>query len=186
MASLTKILSVVVHGFQTVIGNSTSVEGTMRGAKSSTFELFQRPGSIGIPVENDQGVYVQVGENRIIIATQDYNFSILIDGGEHIVYARDADGAVKGYTHYKNDGSILTTDNDGNYKIEHKPDGTHVFNDGTVSAVKFDELKTAFDQLVSDFNAHTHTGNLSLPTSTPATASTASIDDSEVTDVKFP
>lgn len=49
--------------------------------------------------------------------------------------------------------------------------------------VKFNELKAGFDQLVNDYNAHTHetgTGESSIPT----TLSVASIDASKISNIK--
>ena len=55
-----------------------------------------------------------------------------------------------------------------------------VFNEGTDFLAKFNELKSGFDQLVGDFNAHVHTGTGVVPT----VPSTASIDDAKIDNMK--
>jgi len=57
--------------------------------------------------------------------------------GETRLYSTDSDGGLKSTVHLLDDGTLELLGND-NY------------------AVKYNELETAFNQLKSDFNAHTH------------------------------
>lgn len=184
MGQTIKIVSVRIDTVADAPGNSVYIDGKGRGGKDTSAEVYHSPGLYGLPVENDNGISEQIGENRIIVAINDYNFSINMNPGEVVIYSRASDGTLKAYTHYKNDGTIIIANDNGKHQID--PDGTHVFNDGTVSAVSFTKLKEGFDQLVTDFNSHVHTGNLGNPTSAPTASSTATVDDSEVVEIKFP
>lgn len=169
-------------------GKSVNGEGSGLAAKDASFEVYQSPGTYAVPVNGDIGLTITIGESRIVVAVNDYGFSLNIQSGEHIAYARDSNGTTKCHTWHKNTGEIYSGNDNGNHTIE--SGGDHVFNDGTVSAVKFDELKTGFDQLKSDYDVHTHMhspGPLPpVPSAPPPSPSTASIDDAEVTEVKFP
>ena len=199
MSSTTEIQSANFEKLdKSSIGKSVVAECIGRGGKSATAEVFQSPGSIGVPLDQDNAVMEMIGEQRIILAICDYLFSLLIKKGEKIVYSRDSLGVTKGYTWYKNDGTILTKNDNGS--IEMESGGDVIFHDGSTSAVKFDELKSGFDQLKSEFdafvsvyNSHTHSyipgvlpATPSAPPSASSSPSTASIDDSEVPEVKFP
>lgn len=77
-------------------------------------------------------------------------------------------------------------------KIRLNPDEEIIVNDGQDFAVKFNELKSAFDQLVQDFNDHIHTTTATVaatPTvgtiSPPTASSSASIDSSKVEKVRL-
>jgi len=168
-------------------GQPVEIDGTGRGNKDSSCILFQSPGSIGVPVK-DEGVTISIGENRIIVATNDYSFSLNLSTGDKIIYSRDSDGNVKSYTWHKSDGTILIKNNNGSHEV--KPDGSHVINDGATSSVKFTELKTGFDLLVANFNTEISkiaaVLNAILPGSYTATPSVATIDASEVSKIKVP
>jgi len=82
-------------------------------------------------------------------------------------------------------------------KIPLKANGDTVFNDGTDYAVAFNDLKSAFDTLVSNFNSHVHivtvVGATPLPPAVAVTAtaavpvaSTASMDGAKVATVRLP
>jgi len=165
-------------------GKSVIADAVGRGGKLSTHEGYQAPGSYSIPISKDNALNITVGENRIVIAVNDYSFSLTLSPGDTVNYSRTPAGTIQAYTWYKTSGEILHKNNTGSLKLD--TTGNHVFNDGTVSAASFDKLKEGFDQLKADFNAHTHTGNLGNPTSAPLTASTATIDPCEVTEVKLP
>ena len=190
MSQIAKILSAVVGLVPGATKKSVTVECIGRGAKNSSGEVYQTPGVYGVPVSTDIGLSETIGENRIFVAVNDYQFSLLVQLGEVVIYSRSGPGVLQGYTWYKNTGEILTKNNVGSVKLD--PTGTHTFNDGLISAVKFDELKAGFDQLKAEFNAHIHntTATVGLSPagviSPPTVASTASIDSSEVSQVKFP
>ena len=84
---------------------------------------------------------------------------------------------------------------DGEYEMQEavdvivwlKADGTLELNGSADNAVRFSDLKTAFDQLKSDFDLHNHPTAPVGPVSTPSTApSTADIDPAKVDEVKLP
>ena len=67
-----------------------------------------------------------------------------------------------------------------------KNDGIIEINGNSDFAVRFNALQTAFDQLKSDFNTHTHVSVTSLGTpSVPVPQSTADITPAKVNEVKL-
>lgn len=64
-------------------------------------------------------------------------------------------------------------------------DGVIEINGNTDFAVAFNDLKAGFDQLVTDYNAHTHSAPGGA-TGTPQTPTTASVDAAKVNNVKLP
>lgn len=85
--------------------------------------------------------------------------------GEKKLYSRDVNGTVKTTVYLKNDGTLE-------------------LNGNTDFAVLFNALKTGFDLLVTNFNAHAHTETGGV-TTTPITPSTASIASAKSTKVKL-
>lgn len=93
------------------------------------------------------------------------------------------------------DGSKVKLDATG-FNLEIKTDKDTTFNDGTDFMVRFNELKTAFDQLITDFDTHTHqaTTTATVGLAGPATVtvlpitvgSTANIDTAKIDDIKVP
>lgn len=83
---------------------------------------------------------------------------------------------------------IFATDSDGTevFDILLKNDGTCEFGGNSDYMVRFNELKTGFDQLRSDFNSfliHVH-GVAGTPPVPPATPSIASIDGAKIDSIK--
>lgn len=83
---------------------------------------------------------------------------------------------------------IFSTDKDGNLKIDIrlKDDGTIEMGGTGDFMVRFDELKTGFDKLKSDFNGfltHVH-GAAGTPPVPVVLPSTASIDDAKIDEIK--
>jgi hypothetical protein len=100
--------------------------------------------------------------------------------GEQKVYSVDAGGLVAAIVHWMEDGQL-------------------VLNMGAGTAVEFKRLKTAFDQLKSDFDNHVHLAGLPLgsvvdsiagpctgTTAPPSAASIADIDPAESPTVNVP
>ena len=79
---------------------------------------------------------------------------------------------------------MFSTDADGNLKISIwcKADGTAEIGGNTNHLAQFEALQTAFNQLRSDFNTHTHSSN-GTP---PVIQSTADISPAEITQLKCP
>ena len=98
------------------------------------------------------------------------------------------------------DGEVSIGIPAGADRIIFKNDGRIVFKVGTTEGgdfmVRFNELKSGFDELKQDFNdlvtaynTHTHptapTGPISTPSS-PGTASTATVDDAKIEEIEVP
>ena len=81
---------------------------------------------------------------------------------------------------------LFSSDKNGNtkYYLHMKADGTAEFGGTGNFLVKFNELKTAFDAHITEYNAHLHTGNIGAPTSPPVVPSTASIDAAKHSKIK--
>lgn len=116
-------------------------------------------------------------EDRIIIIQTDGEGKYITSGvlcksqgaepGEKKLYSRDSNGDTQAVIYLKLDGTIE-------------------INGNADFAVAFNDLKTGFDTLVSNFNSHTHPTAPSGPVSPPSIPSTASIDASKVSGVKLP
>ena len=145
-------------------------------------ELYQSSGFHGKPQDGIECVVIDCNGNNIVIATNDYRFNIEIQKGETLVYSYDSSGILKA-------------------KLLFNASGELVLNDGTDYAIKYNELKTAFDQLKSDFNnlitaynAHIHpvpgvlAGTVTVPSSvtvSTGTPSTADMSSSKVAKVRL-
>lgn len=129
------------------------------------------------PIKGMRAVYAQTSNKKDRVIVGYLNKNQLADVGEHRTYSTDEDGNLKFWVWQKNDGTLELG---GNAK--------HL--------ARFEELKDGFDQLKSDhnallqeFKAHTHpgvtvgAGVTGIPVST-STASTASIDDSKIEEIK--
>lgn len=117
----------------------------------------------------------------------------------HIYFEDDGSISLKAG---KDGGDIRFENTDSSGSIEIKENGDVVLNDGSNFAVRFADLKSGFDTLVSDFNAlvtsynsHIHATtavdvNLDPATISPTTStgspSAADVDDSKVDNVKVP
>lgn len=150
------------------------IKATMRAGENVLAELFAPAGDDSPPLPGDMGFFAdnsQTGGRSCLGAIDQVN-EPLAAPGERRLYARDANGA-----------PVVV--------IWLKADGTLELNGDADNAVRFSELKTAFDQLQSDFNLHTHSvpgvfaGAFSA-TATAPTDSTADIDPAKVDEVKLP
>lgn len=95
--------------------------------------------------------------------------------GEMRIFATDTEGTLQLYLHLKNDGTAAfggTADN----LMRFSP-----------AKEGFDELRADLNDLTAKFNAHVHPtttpGSPTGPTATPASSSTASIDDSKIDEI---
>jgi hypothetical protein len=127
------------------------------------------------PVKDMMAIYSQTEEKGKTVIVGYINRNVLAAVGENRLYSTDSSGE-------------LST------SIWLKADGTIELGGSAKHLVRFEELKTGFDQLKSDFNAfitaynsHMHptagTGAPSPPTVT-GTSSTASIDSSKIDEIK--
>jgi phage baseplate assembly protein V len=144
--------------------------------EQSNLERIQDYGITSNPPVGSEAVVLYVGGNKdhgVVIKTDSGEFRIQpLESGEVCIYSQHGQ-------------KILLDEN-----------GDIVFNDGTDFMVRFNELKTGFDQLVSDFNAHAHGGSVDslagpctiLPptTAVPPDSSSASIDSAKIEEIKIP
>jgi hypothetical protein len=81
---------------------------------------------------------------------------------------------------------IKTNDGAGSIKIT--PSGDIYLNGSADSTIAYTDMKAAFDQLVTEFNTHTHSGVTtgSGTSGVPSTPSTADMSAAEVSNVKVP
>lgn len=183
MGKAIKVISSIFKKLYGSPGNSVIVTGTGEGGKPDEVELYQHPGILSRPDGNEICAIIEIGDQRVIVGTQNYSVEKSIDKGELFIYSV-VDGVVK--------SSILLN-----------RDGELIVNEGTDFAVRFselkagyDELKTDFNNLVTKYNAHIHVTTATIgasatpgtiaPTTSSGTSSTASIDDSKVDKVKLP
>lgn len=128
--------------------------------------LYGPSGDDSPPLSEDRVLLVSIdGEGKHVI-TGVICKSQGAEPGEKKLYSRDSNGDIQGYIYIKSDGIIE-------------------INGNADFAVAFNDLKSGFDTLVSNFNSHTHPTAPSGPVSPPSIPSTASIDSSKVSEVKF-
>ena len=150
-------------------GDSIIATGEASASKGETAQVYGMPGLIANPPTGIKGVRFKIGSLDIIIGALNYQVPLPADPGETKVYSTDADGAEQAT-------AIL------------KPDGTMEINGNADFAVAFNDLKSGFDTLKSDFNTfltHVHGGS-GTPPVPPAVPSTASVDASKISTIKVP
>ena len=150
-------------------GESIIATGEASASKGETAQVYGMPGFIGNPPAGIKGVRLRIGSWDVIIGALNYQVPLPADPGETKLYSTDADGAEQAT-------AIL------------KPDGTMEVNGNADFAVAFNDLKTAFDQFKSDYNAHVHTGVTTGGGSSgpPAAPTTADIDPAKISTIKVP
>ena len=154
----------------------------LRLGKNDVQEIIQASsyGDDSNPIKDMIAVYSEtatIGEPVIIGYV---NKNSITEPGEKRIFSTDENGNVVMYLHLKNDG-------------------TAEFNGNTDNLVRYSELKTAFDNLKSDFNAlvakfnaHTHpyvglvvgVPGTTTPTTTPGTASSADMSGAKINEIK--
>ncbi|HUX59716.1 MAG TPA: hypothetical protein VMV32_00275 [Ignavibacteriaceae bacterium] len=137
----------------------------LRDAKDiQTIELMTPAGDDSIPVNGSKVAILQVSSSYKIAIAQNDNITPIMGAGEKMIYSQAGD-VIKAFTKWLDSGIIELNGN----------------ND---FAVQFNALKTGFDLLVTNFNAHVHT-ETGGTTSAPTIPSTADIDASKVSEVKI-
>lgn len=113
------------------------------------------------PIAGMVAVYAETSEKGSQVIVGYINKNQLAGAGEHRIYATNTDGQLAFY-------------------IWLKANGTCEIGGSAHHMTQFEALKTGFDQLRSDFNAHVHASN-GVP---PTTPSTASIDSAKINEIK--
>lgn len=138
------------------------------------------------PIKDMIAVYGQTSEKGDTVVLGYINKSSVAQPGENRIFSTNAQGQVQASIYLKADGVIVITGN----SIE--------FLGSEKTLAKFQELKEGFDQLKSDLNDHiqnwntfavAYTPGSSSSVGTPPTAqqsdpSTASVDDSQASNLK--
>lgn len=119
--------------------------------------------------------------------------------GTRAVYARSGKkgvGALIGFINVNqldslSEGEVhlYSTNSDGSSEqafILMKNDGTMQVNGDADYAIRYSDMKSAFNQFKNDFNSHTHTGNMGAPTSPPTVPTSADMSPSKVDTVQVP
>ncbi len=128
-------------------------------------ELMRQAGEDTNPPNGSRVIIIDVGSaNRVAVASDD-GIVPTMDPGEKKLYSTSG-GLIKAFINFLSTGVI-------------EINGTADF------AVRFNELKTAFDELQNAHNVHKHTETGTI-TSIPDTISAASLDDAKVDDVLLP
>lgn len=112
------------------VGNSIVFTGTARGGKDLDGEYYGPPNIYSRPVNGDFACVNDIGQNRIITGSHDYNFGEQIDSGEIIIYSRSDSHTIRSKIHVKNTGEI-TVDNE-NVSIIVKNDGNFSIDNGSL------------------------------------------------------
>jgi len=145
--------------------NVVLLQVRLRDAKDiQTIELMTPAGDDSIPVNGSKVAILQVSPAYKIAIAQNDNITSTMGAGEKMIYSQAGD-VIKAFIKWLDTGIIELNGN----------------ND---FAVRFNALKTGFDLLVTNFNAHVHT-ETGGTTSTPTVPSTADIDASKVDEVKI-
>ena len=127
------------------------------------------PGMDSVPIEGDQGIIIMIDQTEGKTVAIGVYPDPQAESGEVRFYSRNDSGVEQSFLWIKKDGTIE-------------------INGSAESAVAFAALKSGFDTLKSDFNTfllHVH-GVAGTPPVPPAVPSTASVDSSEVVDVRLP
>jgi len=168
-------------------GESTmDVKVDLGGGDEALIPMYLPPGDDSRPVSGDYAILVDhPGDARYsCIGFIDAETPSETEDGERLIYSRDSSGARAGYIHLKRDATVTILDDSD-------------------TAVRFSELKAAFDELrdfVNDFintkyNTHIHITTATIgtgapgviaPTTSVGTPSTASIDAAEIAEIKVP
>lgn len=153
------------------------------GEVQDSIERIQNYGMTSNPPRDSEAIaiYLQGNRDHGVVIACDNSASRLntLKSGEVCVYSEHGQTILM-----KSNGDIEITGT-GDIKFDANTDIE--LNGNTDFAVAFNDLKSGFDQLVTNFNAHIHPVT-TAPGSTgiPATPSTASIDASKVDTVKVP
>lgn len=142
------------------------IKADMGGGQVETAPLFLPPGMRALPLPGDTVEFVPSAGTTggyVCLGAIDTVNALQLNDGEAEIYGRDAEGLRVSSVRVLGDGSV-------------------VFNDGTDFAIQYNAMKTAFDQLITDYNAHGHGGMGAAP----PTPTTADMSGAKVATVKLP
>lgn len=125
------------------------------------------------PVKDMIAVYAPTGEKGKTVIIGYLNKNQLAEVGEMRTYSTDSNGALKFYIWQKNDGTCEIGGDDDNMVRYSKLEEA------------FNELKTDFNNLVTVYNSHTHTGVTAGPGSTGTTPAAGQSSSADITPAKI-
>lgn len=154
--------SIAVRLLQVQISNESDIQ---------TVQYMGAAGDDSAPINGDLVQIFSIGPAfKFAVAVEDQNNIASMDAGEKKLYSRDSAGAIAAFINFLAGGNLE-------------------LNGNVFSAVRFEELETAFNQLQNDFDTHTHlyTPGVGTPIQTAITvASTADIAPAESNTVLLP
>lgn len=136
------------------------------GSDVQTGWAIQPHGVDSAPVEGKEmiALYAKTGKRGEQVIVGYINENAVAKPGELRLYSLK-DGSEKTFMYFKSDGTIEVNGNSDNF-------------------VTFSDMKAAFDQLKSELNAHTHTGNLGIPTGPATPPATADMSQAKSKNIK--
>lgn len=157
MVSIVKVISTEINAF------TARVTKILRFGKKDvrTSTNYAPYGDDSNPIAGMKAIFAETENNQKTVIIGYLNINQLAAVGEKRLYSTDENGNVKNYLWLKNNGNMLLGG-----------DAYHL--------ARFEQLKQGFDQLVSDFNLHSHSSNGAPPT----VLSTAQIDSSKAETIK--
>lgn len=148
--------------------------------KNDVREPFQVSafGEDSVPIPGLRAIYAPTEEQGKNVIIGYINTNLLAGVGEKRLFSTDEDGQEQAYLWLRNDGNLELQGDDDN-------------------AVRFSELKTAFDELNNKFNDHVQDWNLfaaayvpgsggAPPTAGTSQPSNADIDPAQIDNIKVP
>lgn len=95
IAELFRITGSTYKRWRSAPGDSVIVVGEGLGKQTIEAELYQPAGFMGRPPKGARGVFLPLGKGRrygVLIATQNYQLTIDISGGETVMFSTSLDG----------------------------------------------------------------------------------------------
>ena len=140
-----------------------------------TVELFTQAGEDTHPARDSRVVMLEIEDSYLVGISVSDDLTPTVNAGEKEFYSTDDPVTTK------------------KAKIKLTSGEEIVLNDGTDYAVAYEDLKSAFDQLKSDFNSHIHTTTATIGVgpavgviSPPTASSTADMSGAKVEKVRLP
>lgn len=155
-------IEIIKSFFRGVINGSyfNSVKTDSGGGPLVTPKSFNDAGDDSQPLQSDYAVSVEISEegSRVIVGYIDPQNAGVAGIGEKRIYSRESGGTIKAEIHLKNDGSILISNDAGQFELESG-------GDCVINGCKITTAGEIFDAFGNSLSGHLHTGNLGNPVS---------------------
>jgi hypothetical protein len=117
-----------------------------------TVQMLDHPGEEFNPPNDSEVLVNQIEEGwKVAIAIDDL-IAPTIEPGEKKIYASDGNGNIIASIYLDKNGKVIVESNGNIDVVSNSGSGTIKLNSDADNAVAYSKLKTAFDQLKSDFN----------------------------------